>query len=50
LIIKLRAATSEAERSTLQNVVTATDEQIDQLVYELYGLKPEEIAPVEGAA
>jgi hypothetical protein len=33
----------------LQNAVTATDHQIDQLVYELYGLSPEEIALVEGA-
>jgi hypothetical protein len=48
LMPKLRAATSEAERATLQNAVTATDQQIDQLVYELYGLTPEEIALVEG--
>ena len=37
-----------AERQTLQNAVTATDQQIDALVYELYGLMPEEIALVEG--
>ncbi len=30
--------------------VTATDQQIDALVYELYGLTPEEIQLVEGAA
>ena len=47
---KLRAAKSDAERQTLQNAVTATDQQIDALVYELYGLTPEEIALVEGAA
>lgn len=29
-------------------VLTATDQQIDQLVYELYNLTPEEIALVEG--
>jgi hypothetical protein len=45
---KLRAAKADAERQTLQNAVTATDQQIDALVYELYGLTPEEIALVEG--
>ena len=30
--------------------VTATDQQIDQLVYELYGLTPEEIQLAEGAS
>ena len=44
-----RAAAADAEKATLQNAVTATDRQIDQLVYELYGLTPEEIALVEGA-
>jgi hypothetical protein len=47
---KLRAAQTEKERATLQNAVTATDRQIDQLVYELYELTPEEIALVEGAS
>ena len=28
--------------------ITATDKQIDKLVYELYGLSDEEIAIVEG--
>jgi hypothetical protein len=50
LMPKLRAATAEAEKAVLQNAVTATDQQIDQLVYELYQLTPEEIALVEGAA
>jgi len=45
---KLRAATSDAEKATLQNAVTTTDQQIDQLVYELYGLTAEEIKLVEG--
>ena len=45
---KLRAATSDAEKAVLQNAVTATDQQIDQLVYELYGLTVEEIQLVEG--
>jgi hypothetical protein len=47
LMPKLRAAASESERATLQNAVTATDRQIDQLVYELYALTPDEIALVE---
>jgi hypothetical protein len=46
---KLRAATADGERQTLQNAVTATDRQIDALVYELYGLTAAEIALVEGA-
>lgn len=43
-----RAAVSDAAKATLQNAVTATDQQIDQLVYELYALTPEEIQLVEG--
>ena len=50
LMPKLRAATSESEKATLQNAITAADQQIDQLVYELYHLTPEEIALVERAA
>jgi len=42
LMPKLRAAKSESERKTLQNAVTATDQQIDELVYELYGLTAKE--------
>ena len=41
------AAPSDAARVTLQNAVTATDQQIDALVYELYGLTEDEIALVE---
>jgi hypothetical protein len=44
----LRAAVADAEQAPLQNAVTPTDRQIDALVYELYGLTPEEIALVEG--
>jgi Xaa-Pro aminopeptidase len=47
LMPKLRAAKSEQERKTLQNAVDATDRQIDELVYELYGLTKDEIARVE---
>ena len=48
LMPKLRAATSDSEKATLQNAVTATDQQIDALVYDLYGLTAAEIALVEG--
>ena len=47
LMPKLRAAALESEKTVLQNAVTATDRQIDTLVYELYGLTPEEIQLVE---
>ena len=50
LMPKLRAATPDAEKAVLQNAVTATDQQIDALVYELYGLSPAEIALVEDDA
>lgn len=50
LMPKLRAATADSEKAVLQNAVTATDQEIDKLVYELYQLTPEEIALVEGAA
>jgi hypothetical protein len=50
LMPKLRATTADSDKAVLQNAVTATDQQIDQLVYELYNLTPEEIALVEGAA
>ena len=45
---KLRGATSESEKTALQNAVTTTDAEIDRLVYELYGLTEEEIKIVEG--
>jgi hypothetical protein len=48
LMPKLRAATAESEKAVLQNAVTATDQEIDKLVYELYGLMPDEIKLVEG--
>ena len=47
---ELRAATVDLEKAVLQNAVTATDQQIDKLVYELYNFTPQEIALVEGAA
>ena len=52
LMPKLRGpsgrAPSESEKAVLQNAVTATDQQIDALVYELYGLTAAEIKLVEG--
>ena len=45
---KLRGATSESEKTALQNAVTTTDREIDRLVYELYGLTEDEIKIVEG--
>ena len=45
---KLRAATADSEKAVLQNAVTATDQQIDALVYDLYGLTEDEIKLVEG--
>ena len=45
---KLRLATADLEKAVLQNAVTATDQQIDKLVYELYGLTADEIKLVEG--
>ncbi|HAO80247.1 MAG TPA: hypothetical protein DCQ92_15020, partial [Verrucomicrobia subdivision 3 bacterium] len=47
LMPKLRAATAERERATLQNAVTAADQEIDMLVYDLYGLTEKEIKLLE---
>ena len=46
----MRAATAEAEKAVLQNAPArgTTDQQIDALVYDLYGLTEEEIKLVEG--
>jgi len=45
----LQAAKTSHEKSLIQRQIDATDKQIDQLVYELYGLTKEEIKIVEGA-
>jgi TaqI-like C-terminal specificity domain len=45
-----RTAKTDAERTALQNAIRKTDRDIDHLVYQLYGLTPEEIALVEGTA
>jgi len=43
----LTAAKTAHEKTTLQRQIAATDHQIDQLVYDLYGLTEEEIRIVE---
>ena len=42
------AATMPQAQKTIQSVIENTDRQIDELVYELYGLSEDEIAVVEG--
>ena len=46
---KLAAARTAPESTALQRQISATDRQIDKLVYALYGLTDDEIALVEGA-
>jgi hypothetical protein len=41
-------AKSESLRAQLEREINVTDEKIDGLVYELYGLTEEEIGVVEG--
>ena len=48
LVPKLRVAKNEKERGVLQNAVDSTDRKLDDLVYALDALTPEEIALVEG--
>ncbi len=45
---QLAAATTEKDGTYYENMCNAIDRQIDQLVYELYGLTEEEINIVEG--
>ena len=46
---QLAAAKTPQDTNLLQRQIDATDRQIDQLVYALYGLTDDEIALVEGA-
>jgi predicted nucleic acid-binding Zn-ribbon protein len=46
---KVLAVKTDHERNLVQRQINAVDEQIDNLVYELYGLTKEEIRIVEGA-
>ncbi len=45
---RLPAAKTAHERTVIQRQIETTDGQIDNLVYELYGLTPEEREIVEG--
>ena len=40
--------TYQKELLELQSQINATDKQIDEMVYELYGLSEDEVAVVEG--
>lgn len=46
----LSAVKTPDEKNALQRQIDATDKEIDQLVYELYGLSDEEIRIVEEAS
>lgn len=46
---RLQSAALPQEKNQLQRQIATTDRQIDQLVYELYDLTPEEIQIVEAA-
>jgi predicted type IV restriction endonuclease len=45
---KLAGIKNPDEKTRIQRQIDATDAQIDKLVYDLYGLTPEEVAIVEG--
>jgi len=45
----MAAAKTDHERTLLERRISATDRDIDQLVYDLYGMTEEEISLVEGA-
>jgi type I restriction-modification system DNA methylase subunit len=49
LIRQIKSAKTPHEKESLQREIDATDKQIDQLVYELYGLTEDEIKIVEEA-
>jgi hypothetical protein len=46
---RFSSAKTPQEKIALERQITATDEQIDRLVYDLYGLTQEEVKIVEGA-
>jgi hypothetical protein len=45
-----KGALPSNDKSRIERRIEATDRQIDELVYRLYGLTKEEIAIVEGSA
>jgi predicted nucleic acid-binding Zn-ribbon protein len=47
---QLPKAKTPHEQESLQRTIASTDNQIDALVYELYGLTDKEIRIVEGTA
>ena len=47
--LRLAAAKTPHEKKSFETQIAATDRQIDNLVYELYGLTSEEIKIVEQA-
>ncbi len=47
---RLARAQSDKDKDFYANKCAALDRQMDALVYELYGLTPDEIKIVEGAA
>jgi hypothetical protein len=47
---ELAAAKTGDDKQRIQRQIDVTDVQIDKLVYELYGLTPDEIKIVEAAA
>ena len=47
---QLEAAKTPTDKTAIQRQIDATDQEIDQLVYELYELTDDEIKIVEEAA
>jgi hypothetical protein len=47
---QLPKAKTPHEQESLKRTIAATDKQLDELVYELYGLTGDEIRIVEGTA
>ena len=45
---KLEAAKLPGDKTAIQRQIDATDDEIDNIVYKLYGLTEEEIEIVEG--
>jgi hypothetical protein len=46
---RLATAMDPGEKTAIERQIATTDRQIDELIYELYGLTDEEIKIVEGA-
>lgn len=47
---RLQGGKAAHDRTVIERQIAATDEEIDHLVYELYGLTKDEIAIVEGVS